>query len=410
MNLILFDDVFSDNLLPLNYTRPVSEIRIGIMTIREKWEKVLNTKASYATKDYLSIKFKINIADDNLLVNASVCPNPDLLKEIDALSFNQKLFENGKLLAIKIKGDQLVKFIEANDGSMKNQLSYLLQKSNSEKLMTKSSNIIIDNVWDVFSKNGISLEADFEILTQGRKSHKLNKTNQVIGGGKIFLEEGVKADCAVFNTTSGSIYLGKGSEVMEGSLIRGPFALCDYSGLKMGTKIYGPTTVGPYSKVGGEVNNSVIFGYSNKGHDGFLGNSVIGEWCNLGADTNNSNLKNNYGEVQLWNYNEEKYINSHLQFCGLIMGDHSKCGINTMFNTGSVIGVNVNIFGSGFPDKHVPSFSWGGADGFKTYTPEKAYEVAERVFERRNKDFDQNEKEILSHVFKLTSKYRVDYK
>ena len=406
MNLILFDDVFSDNLLPLTYTRPVSEIRIGIMTIKEKWEKALVKNASYATKDYLSAKFKINIAEDNLLINGSVCPDSILIKEISELSYNQKLIDNEKLIAIKIKGNELGKYIEKSDGSLKSQLSYILQKSDKEKVLSKSSKITINNLWDIFSKNGLALEEDFKVLTKGRESKILNKSNQVIGGGSVFVEDGVKAECAVFNTSSGSIYLGKDSEVMEGSLIRGPFALCEHSGLKLGTKIYGPTTVGPYSKVGGEVNNSVIFGYSNKGHDGFLGNSVIGEWCNLGADTNNSNLKNNYGEVQLWNYNEEKYINTKLQFCGLIMGDHSKCGINTMFNTGTVVGVNANIFGAGFPDKHIPSFSWGGAAGFESYEPKKAFEVAERVYERRNKIFDQQEKEILSHVFSLSVKHR----
>jgi UDP-N-acetylglucosamine diphosphorylase/glucosamine-1-phosphate N-acetyltransferase len=220
------------------------------------------------------------------------------------------------------------------------------------------------------------------------------------------LEPGVKAECSIFNTNLGPIYLGKDAEVMEGCMIRGPFALCDHAGLKMGAKIYGPTTVGPYSKVGGEVNNSVIFGYSNKGHDGFLGNSVLGEWCNLGADTNNSNLKNNYGNVQLFNYNENKYVDTKLQFCGLIMADHSKCGINTMFNTGTVVGVNANIFGAGFPSKHIPSFSWGGAEGLETYFPDKAFEVAERVFQRRDKTFDALEKEILMHVFEITKNYR----
>ena len=264
----------------------------------------------------------------------------------------------------------------------------------------------LENIWELFSKNGEALEADFNLITAGRKSLALSATNQVIGTENIFVEEGAKVECAILNASTGPIYIGKDSEIMEGSIVRGPFALCDHSMLKLGAKIYGPTTVGPHSRVGGEVNNSVIFGYSNKGHDGFLGNSVLGEWCNIGADSNNSNLKNNYAEVKLWNYEKERFVSTGLTFCGLIMGDHSKCGINTMFNTGTVVGVNANIFGSGFPRNFVPSFSWGGAAGFTTYKLKDAFEVASRVFERRHCAFDETEQRILTHVFELTEKYR----
>src|SRR6185312_15433765 len=242
-------------------------------------------------------------------------------------------------------------------------------------------------------------------LTKGKKSAKVSATNTLIGK-KIFIEKGAKLECAVLNSTSGPIYIGKNAEVMEGAIIKGPFSLGEESTIKAGAKIYGPTTVGPHSKVGGEVNNSVVFGYSNKAHDGFLGNSVIGEWCNLGADTNNSNLKNNYSEVKLWDYAEEKPVSTGLTFCGLIMGDHSKCGINTMFNTGTVVGVSANIYGGNFPPKFVPSFSWGGADGFVTYDIGKALETAERVYERRHKEFNKTEKDIFKEVFSLTSKHR----
>jgi UDP-N-acetylglucosamine diphosphorylase/glucosamine-1-phosphate N-acetyltransferase len=259
--------------------------------------------------------------------------------------------------------------------------------------------------WDIFSKNGQAIKDDYELVTKGRKSQPLSATNQVLGD-QVFVEEGAKVECAILNSTTGPIYIGKDAEIMEGSVVRGPLAMCDHSVLKLSTKIYGPTTVGPYSKVGGEVNNSVIFACSNKGHDGFLGNSVLGEWCNIGADSNNSNLKNNYAEVKLWNYTQERFVNTGLQFCGLIMGDHSKCGINTMFNTGTVVGVNANIFGSGFPRNFVPSFSWGGAAGFTTYKLRDAFDVAARVFERRGMVFNEMEQEILTKVFELTEKYR----
>jgi UDP-N-acetylglucosamine diphosphorylase/glucosamine-1-phosphate N-acetyltransferase len=227
-----------------------------------------------------------------------------------------------------------------------------------------------------------------------------------LGKENIFLEPGAKIECATLNASTGPIYIGKDAEIMEGALIRGPFALCEHATLKMGTKIYGPTTIGPHSKVGGEVNNSVIFGYSNKAHDGFLGNSVIGEWCNLGADTNNSNLKNNYIEVKLWDYASGRFIPTGLQFCGLIMGDHSKSGINTMFNTGTVVGVSANIFGSGFPRNYIPSFSWGGAQGYITYHIDKALEVASQVMKRRDIKLDEIEQDILKHIFEITASKR----
>lgn len=249
----------------------------------------------------------------------------------------------------------------------------------------------------------MALEQDFKLLTKGRKSAKLSKTNTVLGN-QIFIENGANVECSILNSTNGPIYIGKDAEVMEGTIIRGPFALCEGASTKMGAKIYGPTTIGPHSKVGGEVSNSVIFGYSNKGHDGFLGNSVIGEWCNLGADTNTSNLKNNYSSVDIYDHATQKMVPTGLTFCGLMMGDHSKCGINTMFNTGTVVGVCANIFGGDFPPKFIPSFSWGGSKGFMTYQLDKAFETAEKVFERRHKIFNETEKGILKKVFSLTVK------
>jgi UDP-N-acetylglucosamine diphosphorylase/glucosamine-1-phosphate N-acetyltransferase len=391
MNYILFDDTTRTNLLPLTFTRPVAEIRIGILTIREKWEKMLNAKISFRTEEYLSKKFPVEFAidTDNVWINGSFCPNAKLVEELSTLKTGQALVSGNVIVA-------------ANTGNEK------VFDGNAEltKFESHAQAMRIENPWDIFSKNGEAIKADFDLLTKGRKSLALSSTNMVMGVENIFVEEGAKVECAILNASAGPIYIGKDAEIMEGSIVRGPFALCEHAALKLGSKIYGPTTVGPHSKVGGEVNNSVIIGYSNKGHDGFLGNSVLGEWCNIGADSNNSNLKNNYAEVKLWNYEKERFVNTGLTFCGLIMGDHSKCGINTMFNTGTVVGVNANIFGSGFPRNFVPSFSWGGAAGFTTYKTKDAFEVAERVMERRGLSFSETDKEILTHVFEITEKYR----
>ena len=380
-------------MLPLTFTRPVADIRIGILTIREKWEKLLGVKTSSKTEEYLSKKFPLEFAidTDNIWINGSVCPNEKLIEEIKSLKPNQALLSSNVVVAVN-SGDNKIFDYKSID-------VYTKFESHAQALR-------VENPWDIFSKNGEAIQSDFELITKGRKSLALSKTNQVIGVENIFVEEGAKVECAILNASTGPIYIGKDSEIMEGSIVRGPFALCEHSALKLGAKIYGPTTVGPHSKVGGEVNNSVIIGYSNKGHDGFLGNSVLGEWCNIGADSNNSNLKNNYAEVKLWNYEKERFVNTGLTFCGLIMGDHSKCGINTMFNTGTVVGVNANIFGSGFPRNFVPSFSWGGAAGFTTYKVKDAFEVAARVFERRGMVFNETEQEILTHVFELTEKFR----
>ena len=382
MNVILFDSNRS-NFYPLSYTRPISEFRIGILTIKEKWThyyKNISTK----TEDYLVSKYPIRKQKENLWIDASVLPSKELKTELDSLRNGEVLESNGKIIAFKNV-----------NYSFKN-----LNKINTSILVNS-----IENIWDIFADNGREIEADFKLLTKARKSQKISDTNTVIGK-HIFIEKGAKISCSILNAENGPIYIGKNTEIMEGAIIRGPFAMGENAVLKMGAKIYGPTTLGPHCKVGGEVNNSVFFGYSSKAHDGFLGNSVIGEWCNLGADTNNSNLKNNYTEIKLWNYEMERFKKTGLQFCGLIMGDHSKCGINTMFNTGTVIGVSANIFGSGFPRNFVPSFSWGGASGFQVYKLPKVFEVASKVFERRKLDFDENEQNILSEVYDMTKRYR----
>lgn len=397
MNYILFDDNTWSNLLPLTFTRPASEIRLGILTIKEKWDRYLQTKCSHHTKKHLQNKYPIKIEDENIFINGSLIPTAELISEINNLEQGQILSHNSVIYAARIDGKGAENFT-IDDYNQKDSIQSITEC------------VKINFPWDIFSMNGDGIENDFKLLTKGRKSQTLSKTNTVLGDNDIFIERGAVVECATLNTTNGSIYIGKNAEIMELSSIRGPFALCQDSAVKMGAKIYGPTTIGPSSKVGGELNNVVILGYSNKGHDGFLGNSVIGEWCNLGADTNNSNLKNNYVEVKLWNYNAERFTKTGLQFCGLIMGDHSKCGINTMFNTGTVVGVAANIFGDGFPRNFIPSFAWGGAHGFTETKIDKAFEVAKLVMERRGIEFDNTEKNILSAVFDMTLKYRSRFK
>lgn len=385
VNTILFDGSFRTDLLPLTFTRPVCDLRIGILTVREKWEKRLNLTTSTLTEAYLSKKFPINAADDNLLIHGAVCPTDELVAAIHRLSPGQQLAQGDLVVAIRAdRADDTVTALRP------------------DAIQFTGDVTVIRHPWDIFSKNGRELVADFELLTAGRESLPLSASNTVIGSGAVFLEEGAQVEASILNTTGGPIYIGKDAEVMEGSIIRGPFALCEHSQVKMGAKIYGPTTVGPHSKVGGEVNNSVIIGYSNKGHDGFLGNSVLGEWCNLGADTNNSNLKNNYDEVRVWSYRTGRFERTGLQFCGLIMGDHSKSAINTMFNTGTVVGVSANVFGAGFPRTFIPSFTWGGASGFIEYRMDKALEAASRMMERRGIALDKVEEDILRTVSDMT--------
>lgn len=389
MNYILFDGPSRNNLLPFTYTRPVSDIRIGILTIRQKWEKVLNTTTTTVTEDYLSEKYPMVEMEENIMIHASYLPNPNLVKHIKALKANQAIFKDEDVIAF-----------------FTNDTQEDIDFSTYEAIEFNEAILKVENTWDIFSKNGEAIQADFDLLTKDRTSQPIPESNNIIAPENIFIEEGAKLEFATLNASSGPIYISKNAEVMEGSIVRGPLALCENATIKLGAKIYGPTTVGPHSKVGGEVNNSVIFGFSNKGHDGFLGNSVLGEWCNLGADTNNSNLKNNYAEVRLWDYQTEGFARTGLQFCGLMMGDHSKCGINTMFNTGTVVGVSANIFGSGFPRNFVPSFSWGGSSGFTTYLTKKAFEVAKVVMQRRKLEFLKEDQAILEHVFEETKKYR----
>ncbi len=389
MNYILFDGPVRNNLLPFTFTRPVADIRIGIMTIREKWERFLNGRTTTKTEEYLSEKYPIKVASENVLINASFLPKKALVDLVQNLQENEAIFKNGEVIAFYVK----------NPTTETDFKGYKRIEFEWELLQ-------VVHTWDIFSKNGQALQEDFDLITAGRESAPISNTNRLICPEKIFLEEGATVEHSILNATDGPIYLGKNSQVWEGNLIRGAFALCDHGVVKMGAKIYGPTTIGPYGKVCGEISNSVIFGYSSKGHEGYLGNAVLGEWCNIGADSNNSNLKNNYAKVRLWNYATERFEQTGLQFCGLMMGDHSKTAINTMFNTGTVIGVNCNIYVPGFPRNFVPSFSWGGASGFSTYPTNKAFEAAKVMMARRGVAFDEVEARILQHVFELTKQWR----
>jgi UDP-N-acetylglucosamine diphosphorylase/glucosamine-1-phosphate N-acetyltransferase len=389
MNIILFDSAVRTNLLPLTYTRPISDLRIGILKLSEKWAKRFpNATISYQTADYLSKKFPTKLTADNLWVDGSIVLNDTFKAEIQALENGQVLTFNGENIAY-------------------HSPTFVHDFTNFQTIETKANPIKINHSWDIFSYNERAIEEDFALVTKGRTSQPISDTNQVIGDkSRLFVEEGVEMECATLNVKTGLIYIGKNASVLEGCVVRGALAMCEGSALKMGAKIYGATTLGKFVKVGGEVNNAVIYDYSNKGHEGFLGNSVLGEWCNLGADTNNSNLKNNYQPVKLWDYNTEKFAKTGLQFCGLIMGDHSKSGINTMFNTGTVVGVAANVFGANYPRNFLPSFIWGGTGNNKTFRMKEVIEMAAAMMGRRNVPLTEDDLAILQYIFEASAKYR----
>ena len=396
-NIILFDDDTRVAFLPLSYTRPMADFRVGILSIGEKWARRLNGTVSYITQDYLSGKFPIQITEDNYVINSSILPNDQIVQLVENLTMNEAYLFGSQLLAVRLDSRQFEKLLKEEP----------IDELRGSDLEGEKSLDQVSKLWHLFQKNGDQIRLDYELITKNRRSAPLSSSNKVVGNPKdVFLEPGAVVEAATINTKAGPVYIGKNAEVMEGAMIRGPFALCDHGVIKMGAKIYGDSTVGPYSKVGGEIHNAVFFGYSNKAHDGFLGNAVIGEWCNIGADTNNSNLKNNYAEVKLWDYKTGRFVLTGTQFCGLIMGDHSKAGINVMFNTGTVVGCSANIFGDGYPRNFIPSFSWGGAAHYQTFQLEKAFEVAEAVMKRRAKILEEEDRSILEYIFNASAKYR----
>lgn len=395
-NVILFDNEVRDQLLPLTFLQPVAELRLGILTIREKWERYLGLPVSWLTQDYLSEKYPLEFGEENLLINASILPTPSLVRLLQKMDTNQAFLYGEELVAASLSGEQMEELI--NDEDFGNLNGHDLEDMPLLR---------ISRPHDLFTNNARAIELDFQLLTGGRESAELPKSNTLIGPReKLFIEEGARVEASIINTEAGHVYIGRDAEIMEGCMVRGPLAMCEGSVLKMGAKVYGPTTLGPVSKFGGEINNVVVQGYSNKAHDGFLGNSVIGQWCNIGADTNCSNLKNTYDEVRLWSYPEERFVSTGLQFCGLIMGDHSKVGINTMFNTGTVVGICSNVFGAGFPRNFIPSFAWGGVNGFTTFRANKAFDMIERVMARRNMELTTEDRLILLRVYEETVRFR----
>lgn len=395
MTIVLFDheDIRAD-LLPLTYTRPIADIRCGILTIREKWQKYMAGDIHVICAAPLDRFLNKPLPKGpKLYINASVLPGKELIEKINELKDSQGLQCDDILIAYKSTEN-----LDSENLSTKNMFEESEYFGEAD---------LICNSWDIFKFNASQIKSDFSLITEGRKSQPLKDPHSIIYNEEnVFIEEGATIKAAIINAENGPIYIGKNATVEEGAIIRGSFALCEGSFVNTGAKIRGDSTIGPYSKAGGEISNSVIFGYSNKGHDGFLGNSVIGEWCNIGADTNTSNLKNNYDEVKLWNYSKEKFIKTGEQFCGLIMADHSKCGINTMFNTGTSVGVGANIYGSGFPTNFIPSFFWGGPQGKATFTINKMLETARIVMSRRNKTLDKTNEDILEMIFRSTKKYR----
>lgn len=391
MNIALVDlDIHRSKLLPLTFTRPIADLRIGILTIREKWEKRLNQEVSFLTDDSLSTLFPSKRDHFDLAINSAVCPNATLIDRITNLEENQSLYQDDLWIATK------------GSFATRDEAALLLALP---KTAYEGELIYIDRTWSLFLNNAHEIQQDFDLLTEGKISAPIADPHTIVYGEEnIFLEEGVKIKAAILNAENGPIYLAKGAEIQEGATIRGPFSLGEGSRINMNAKIREGSTVGPGCKIGGELSNSILYGNSNKAHDGFLGNSVLGEWCNLGADTNNSNLKNNYTHVEMWDELTGNYIDTELQFCGLVMGDHSKAAINTMFNTGTTVGVCANIFGAGFPRKRIPSFSWGGDRAMITYDFDKAMETASIVMERKGKKFNTKDKDMLLHIYNTNSK------
>jgi UDP-N-acetylglucosamine diphosphorylase/glucosamine-1-phosphate N-acetyltransferase len=392
-NFILFEDQSRISLRPLTFFRPVSAIRIGILTISEKWERYLQQPVSFLTEIYLQEKFKLKVGTDNYLINGSILPNPELIDEILSLEADTSLVNEGKIIAIHLTAENLKHFTLGASPELKS--------TDVKAAFTK-----IDNTWDIFGINKKSIIEDFKLITANRKSAEISPSNIVLGNN-LFVEEGVRIECSTINTLKGPVYLGRNAEVMQGCHIEGPVALCDNAVLKMGSLVYKGTTIGPWCKAGGEINNSIMFGYSSKAHDGFLGDSIISEWCNLGAGTTTSNLKNNYEAVKQWSYSENKFVSTGLQFCGLVMGDHTKTGISSMFNSGTTAGVCSNIFGVSYQRNFIPSFVWGGNSGFRKHKLEEAIETARAVYKRREIDFNDIEESIFKAVFDLTSDNRL---
>ncbi|PSL48136.1 UDP-N-acetylglucosamine diphosphorylase/glucosamine-1-phosphate N-acetyltransferase [Chitinophaga niastensis] len=386
-NYILFDSPVRDLLYPFTHTRPIAACRVGILTIQEKWEHWLGTGVSHFTVPHLQDKFPLHRADGNtinILLNGHILPDAGLIAAIAALQPDEELYKDNHLLAKTFVGQEV----------------HLLAPADRKNYPGEVVGIFMP--WDIFALNDKAIRADFTLLTEGKTSAPISSTNQLINATDIFLEPGATVECSILNATTGPIYIGKNAQIMEGCLIRGAFAMGEGAVLKMGTKIYGATTLGPFCTGGGEIKNSVLFGYSNKGHDGYLGDAVVGEWCNLGANTSCSNLKNNVSQVKVWVEAKGEAVPAGLK-CGVLMGDHSRCGINTMLNTGTVIGVSCNVFGGHFPAKFNPSFSWGGEDTERTYRLPEALRDAGSWMALKGRELQEADRNILEAVYELVN-------
>ena len=391
MPILLFDGPERKQLLPFTFVRPVAFLLLGIDRLIDKWEAAMNQSCGVYAESYLQEKFPPVFGALNTFINSSYLPSSPLTDQINSLSENQCLFIH----------DQPVAFVTQHQSLPEDFTVF-------ERIEFQDKVHHIAHVTDLFSLNAEVLEEDFYRLTQGRESAQLSETNRVVCAERIFLEKGAVVEHAFLNATAGPIYIGKNAEVMEGSMLRGGIALMENAVVKMGAKIYGGTTLGPFCKVGGELSNVLMLGYSNKGHDGFLGNAVIGEWCNIGAATDASNLKNSYGKLRVWNYEVESFAKTALQFCGLLMGDYSRCSIHSMFNTATVVGVCANLFGTGFPRTFLPSFSYGGAQKLSTYQFDKAMDSNDSMMKRRGKQLSEKDRKILSHVYEVSAQWRRD--
>lgn len=396
-NIILFDlPAVRENLLPLSYTRPIADFLVGITTLRKKWESFLAGEFSYSTVGYLSEKYPMKAAEENLFIASNIIATEQLARRLVSL-------EPGEVLMADTMAGQRV-LVGFKDGA--NRLDEVIH-SMPAGIVYEEKVDAINYVYDIFLLNGRQIEADFDVLTAGREGQSIPRSNTVIGDPeRIYIESGAIVEGVVLNASHGPIYVGRHVEIMEGSCLRGPIALGEHSTVNMGTRIYPGTSLGPWCKVGGELNNVVIFGFTNKAHDGFLGNAVIGEWCNLGAGCVASNLKNDYTEIKLWNYPSHRFLRTGLQFCGLIMADHSKAGINTMFNTATVVGVGVNIHGSGFPRNFIASFSEGGPSGFTDLPMEKFFDIAKRMMARRGRSLSEADNRIFHAIRELAENYK----
>lgn len=387
MKIKLFDSKHREALLPFTFTRPIAEIRVGILKISEKWHHYLQPSSiDFITTDYLQPIYPQSNTNFALYINGAFLPNFDLANAVSRLNVGEMLTDkSGEVIALK------------GDAPWETLIHTCAPQTYNHPLrkLTKKS--------DIFQFNGAEIQQDFILLTKGRTSMPLPNTCQLLGEPQnLFIEEGAQIECSTLNCKNGVIYIGKNAEIQEGCNVRGNLAILEHAQIKMGTRIYGDTTIGPHCRVGGEVSNLVMFGYSNKGHDGFVGNAVIGEWCNLGAGTNASNLKNNYGSVKQYNYATQRFEDTQLQFCGLMMGDHTKCSIGTQFNTATVVGVASQLFGSQFHSNFIPSFSFGNQE--RGYTPidiEKVIESEIAMMQRRNKTLSETYCQVLRTIFNI---------